>query len=72
MSRFESKFNLGDLVKFDQQLISKEKSYGYIRSVSFLKTDHVDLSISYKIELVNTADLVEVGEDAIERTYHAI
>lgn len=67
---FKSVYGLDELVAFDNEREDGDRSYGYVRQISFWKSDATNYAASYRIEEVNTKSIVsQVSEHQIQRAY---
>jgi hypothetical protein len=70
--KFESKYSINDLVKFQTEDDKKNgsESYGHITAARFYKSDAVNMSVEYWIEKVNLEPIhVGVYEHQIIRAF---
>lgn len=58
LSKFQSKFGLGELVEFQGDNKEGFNEYGHVVSIEFYKSDAVNYAASYTVELVNTRVIV--------------
>lgn len=55
LNTFKSKYAIGDLVEFRETTRQDGKNlFGFVTSISFRKTDSVNYTADYDIEMVNT------------------
>ncbi len=72
--KFESKFAIGDLVKFQTPEDKKHgrERFGKVVSARFYRMDAVNFGVEYTIECVNLEPILLVGvyEQQIVKAYH--
>lgn len=70
MPKFESKYTANDLVEFEKSKTCDRNYFARVVEIHFRKTDAVNFSASYTLQLVNSEEIIrDVYEHQIIKLY---